>query len=394
MTLLKNLVPVLAAAGFAAAQGPCGGTATIQNAGDASALSACETFSGDIVIATGTTDNIALDGIQTLDGSLRATGVENLTQISSSTLEIITDTFELKELQILSTMDFPRLSNVDKIKWEALPALQQLTFTSGVNQASTVDIQNTLLNSLSGISLDVVDRLILANNRYLQDVSLPLKSVREAFNVEANGADLVVDFPELAWAFNMTMRNCSDIRLPALQSINGSMGVYSGSFETFMGPNLTTVGQSLSFVNNDQLVNISLPQLTKVNGGFQIANNTNLETIDGFPALETVGGALDFNGKFSTVDLPALNDVRGAFNLQSTEDISVDCDRFQDLAGTNKEIKGKFTCAGKQENPGGEGTTPSKSKDSKPNAASSPLQVSSVKIASLAMLVATLLGLL
>lgn len=353
MALLKAIFSALIVAGAASAQA-CSATATtIQNSGDATALASCQTFTGDVVIETGTTDNIRLDGLERLDGSIIARNVSRLTEISSSTLERISDAFELEELQILSTLNFPRLRVVETIRWEALPALQALTFDSQVQLAAVVDIQNTQLNSLEGINLRDVDRFYIANNPYLREIRLQLQTIGEAITLEANARDLVVSFPNLEWAFNMTLRNVSDLALPSLSSVNGSMGIYSGGFETFGAPNLTTVGQSLSFVGNDAMTNISLPELTKVNGGFQIANNSALETIDGFPKLETVGGALDFTGSFTDVDLPALDDVRGAFNMQSTQDIEEECERFRELSGTNNVIKGKFMCEGQRERPTG-----------------------------------------
>ena len=54
--------------------------------------------------------------------------------------------------------------------------------------------------------------------------------------------------------------------------------------------------------------------------------------------------------------LPSLNLVKGAFNPQSNENIDSTCNHFKPLAGPNKDIRGKYTCAGKQSNPSGTGT--------------------------------------
>lgn len=62
---------------------------------------------------------------------------------------------------------------------------------------------------------------------------------------------------------------------------------------------------------------------------------------------------------FPSIDLPKLEDVRGAFNIQSEEDIADQCTAFKKEAGEGKTIKGKFQCAGKQSNPGGADTKPS-----------------------------------
>jgi len=57
-----------------------------------------------------------------------------------------------------------------------------------------------------------------------------------------------------------------------------------------------------------------------------------------------------------SVTLPKLADVRGAFNLQSSGDISSACSTFQPLSGPNNVIKGTYTCAGTESHPGGTGT--------------------------------------
>jgi hypothetical protein len=274
-------------------------TTTIQNAGDASALASCQTFSGSIALATGTTDAIALDGIQRITGSLIASNVTQITQLSGDSLARIDDTFTLNGLTILSTLNFPRLEIVDNIDWQALPALQGLSFTTGIQQASTVSIQNTQLNNLDGINLQVVDQMTIANNNYLDEINMQLGNISQALILEANGRNVSATFPNLEWAYNITFRNVSTVSIPSLASINGSMGFYANFFESVSAPNLTTVGGTLSFVSNEDMTNASFPELKTVGGGLQVANNTALENIDGFPALQTVGGALDFNGNFT-----------------------------------------------------------------------------------------------
>ena len=64
------------------------------------------------------------------------------------------------------------------------------------------------------------------------------------------------------------------------------------------------------------------------------------------------------------MEFPALEDVRGAMNLQSTKDISSICDRFEEEAGSNKVIKGKYTCVSNNEDPSGLDSDGSSSSDS------------------------------
>lgn len=358
MSILRFVLPALAAAGTAfAASCSISGTTTIQNSGDATALASCKTFAGSIAIATGTTDIINIGNVQTITGDLVVSNASSITSIGGDSLETIKGTFQLDEVQVLSTLSFPQLTTVGTILWNALPNLQQLTFTTGVQMVSTVNIQNTELNSLNGINVKTVDTLYIANNRYLGDITMQLANVNTSLILEANNPAMNVSFPNLISAFNMTFRNCSSVDTPSLASLNGSMGFFGNDILSYSAPNLTEVGGSLSFVSNTQLTNISLPQLTRLGGGFQISNNTELKTIDGFPKLKTIVGALDFNGNFTDVELPSLGDVRGAFNIQSSGDISKACSNFQSLKSSSV-IKGSYQCAGLQSKPGGAGTTP------------------------------------
>ncbi|KAK5138317.1 hypothetical protein LTR08_003378 [Meristemomyces frigidus] len=350
----RYLVPALAVAGRAVAQSCSNAaTTTIQNAGDASALASCTTFSGSIAIATGTTDSIAINGVQSITGSLVATNVTQMTQLSADSLTTIGASFTLADLTILSTLNFPRLSDVETIDWEALPALQGLSFTTGVQTANALSIVNTQLNTLDGINLQTVDTMVISNNPYLEDVTMQLGNVSTSMLIYANGRNVSAIFPNLEWAATLVFRNVSAVSIPSLASVNNSMGFYSNFFDTIAAPNLTSVGGSLSFVSNTDVTKISFPELTTVGGGLQVANNTALETIDGFPDVKTVSGALDFNGAFTSVMLPELADVKGAFNLQSTKNIDTACSHFEPLSGENNVIKGTYTCSGEEASPSG-----------------------------------------
>lgn len=356
--MLKYALPALAVIGGASAACSVSATSTIQNAGDASALATCSTFTGSIAIATGTTDAINLAGVRTIRGSLIAEDIPRMAQLGADSLETITDTFKLNDVQILSELNFPRLTAVESIVWQGLPNLNALNFGSQVQEASNVDIQNTFLASLTGINVKVADTFLLANNLDLQQVSLQLANVTTSLGLVNNGKRLIAEFPNLVWAYNLTIRDTASIALPSLQTINGSLGFYENSFSSIAGPNLTDVGGSFSIVSNNQLTNVSFPKLTRIKGGFQVANNTAFEDVVGFEKLETIDGAFDVNGPIDNIEVPALNAVSGAFNLQSTEDITDICTNFKKLKDDAK-IRGKYTCAGKQTTPGGVGTTPS-----------------------------------
>ncbi|KAJ4317565.1 cell wall protein Ecm33 [Neodidymelliopsis sp. IMI 364377] len=357
-SFLKIALPALAMAGSAYADCSVSATTTIQNAGDATALASCKTFSGSIAIATGTTDDIALTGVQHLSGNLIATNNTNMKRLSADSLESLDGEMRLDGLTRLYAVDFPKLKTIDSIKWNALPNLQNIGFTSEVTEASKIDIQNTALRSLEGINIEEVETVFIANNGYINEISMQLGNVSDSLTFADNNEKLAVTLPNLIWATNLTFRFIGSLEMPSLETLNGSLGLYNNGFESFSAPNLTSIGEALAIVANEKLSNITFPLLTKITDNLQIANNTNLSSIDGFPKLTSIGGAFDISGNMSTVETPELDSVKGAFNLQSTGNVTDACTNFYQPLKDKKLIQGKFYCKGKLVDPGTNGNKP------------------------------------
>ena len=78
----------------------------------------------------------------------------------------------------------------------------------------------------------------------------------------------------------------------------------------------------------------------------------------------------------TSLKIPELNEVRGAMNLQSSEDIQDVCDNFSSMASSNGVIRGKFTCKSNNGDPktlsegGGSGSSTGSGSDTSGNAAS------------------------
>ena len=200
----------------------------------------------------------------------------------------------------MSNLQFDSLTGVNIIEWIALPALQSLNFAQGIQKANSVVISNTQLTNINGIELTAVGTLNINNNNYLTDVNVnDLKNITNALSFSANGRDLAISFPNLEQAANLTFRNVSKIDMPSLAIVAGDMGFYSDTFQTFTAPNLTSTGGTLAFVDSPSLTSFAFPSLQTIGGGFLVANNTNLQAINGLPKLATIIGALDFAGTFN-----------------------------------------------------------------------------------------------
>ncbi|KAL8821197.1 MAG: hypothetical protein Q9223_000712 [Gallowayella weberi] len=364
MAVLQYLLPALALASAAYAQCSNSGTLTIASSADASQLASCTTYSGSVAIETGLAypkdsngrQQIEVTNVRKITGNLSVIDAAQLSSLSFDSLQSIGG-FTLRRLTDLSTLSIPQLTQVSQLDFLTLPALQNLDFGgTGLTKADTVFISDTGLSTLMGINnLQQVETFNINNNGGLQNISLQVTSIGKSLAIEANDgyqSGLTTSFPMLQTATNMTFRNCSSISLPALVNVTENLGFYGNTFETFAAPNLTSAG-GLIFVDNTALTNISLPQLTAINGTYQIANNTQLKEVNGFTKLSIVKSGLDFSGNFTDVQLPALTQVQGAFNLQTSA--KFDCSGFDKLV-PNKVVKGKYYCASSLVKPGKEGT--------------------------------------
>lgn len=241
-----------------------------------------------------------LDSIQQITGSLTCKNCPNLSSLSGSSLSAIGGDFVLNEVVGMTTLSFPMLTTVlGDINFIALSNLQTLGFTTGVTKAGGVHIENTILTSLDGISLRSVGKFEIQANNYLKSVNINnLMNATDEIDFSDNYTGLEIELPNLASGTNMTFRSVKAVSIPSLKKLTNALGLWNCEFDSFSAPNLTSVGD-LTFFNNTQLSNISMPLLKTVDGGFEITKSDPLKNIS-FPALETVTGAVDFSGDFGS----------------------------------------------------------------------------------------------
>lgn len=279
-------------------------------------ISSCDNFKGDITLSPSLA-SATISGVVNITGSLSVTNSSTLTSITAPDLQMISDEFKIDIATALNALNFPELTTVGSVNWMTLPQLSSLNIAKEITNATNVIISDTGLTSLDGINVQNVATFNVNNNRYLQDVDVGLISVSNALSVSFNGNGVAASFPDLKWANNATFQDLSTISLPNITKVNNSLGFVNNSIPGLTLSKLTSVGQSLFIVANDDLTNISFPKLTSIGGGFQIANNTNLKSILGFPKVSKVGGAIDFLGNFSSAALPSLDVVKGGVDIES-----------------------------------------------------------------------------
>lgn len=237
-----------------------------------------------------------MDGIQKITGDISSVNA-TVSEFGAPQLSSIEGKFSLNQLTMLKNLNFPSLESVGSINWEGLPQLQSLNFGKGVSKANDVSIANTGLASLKGISLDTVGDFQIQNNNALESVNVnALKNASGIINFSGNKHSLNIKLPNLDHVKQLTVTNVSSLVVPSLHELTGILGLYGGSFQNFSAPNLTFAGD-VTFSDNKQLNNVSLPELKNLTGSLNIYRNDELKDIN-LPSLKQVGGAVDWSGKF------------------------------------------------------------------------------------------------
>jgi hypothetical protein len=349
---VKHLLPAIAAIGSVAAQTrTCtieDSTTTVNSQADATGLAGCGTVEGSVLLGTNTGASIDISGPKRITGDFQVLDNGVLETLTSSTLESIGGSFTMRNVTLLTSLNFAKLTSVRSLAWQSLNRIASLSL-GPLTQAEEVTISDTFLDKLDGIDLESVRKLDINNNGRLTKFTTQLKDLSDNLNIQANGIDLDVSLPNLVWISNMTIANVTSFSVPSLQVVNGSARFDSNYFESFSAPNLThTESGDISFVGNGKLNNITFPKLTAIGGGLLIANNTGLDKVTFFSELETIGGAVKLRGNFTEVEFPALQDVKGAFDVSSTANIRSSCETLLKIApqsqGGDGKIQGTFSC--------------------------------------------------
>lgn len=282
------------------------------------------------------------DKLTTIENTFSVINATQMTALSASKLERV-QTFEALGLTVLSVLDFPKLTSVDNLKLLELPALSTLTLTYAIEDFVDLEIQSTFLSSTDGIfPSGEVNSILLASNRYLYDVTMPVKRVSGALTVRDNGDKLTLRLEDLWHADQITLQDLSRVNIPSLGSVSGFLTVSDNDIRELLLPNFTSSDGFVSIRGNGDLRSLDLSALESVNSDFIIAENPKLPNIT-LPNLKTVNGALYLDGNFSFVDLPAIESIEEGLWVISPD---IQCDTYAEIAWmqpANGIVKGGVT---------------------------------------------------
>ncbi|KAF4540047.1 hypothetical protein BFW01_g3405 [Lasiodiplodia theobromae] len=326
-----------------AADEGCDVDITINDEKDWEAKGSCTVYGGDITVGPDMIASFDLgDKLTTIENTFSVINATQMIALSASRLERV-QTFEASGLTILSELNFPKLTSVDNLKLLGLPALSTLSLTYTIENFVDLEIQRTFLSSTDGISPSgEVNSILLANNRYLYDVTMPVKRVSGALTVRDNGDKLALRLKNLEHADQIILHNLSAVNLPSLGSVSGFLTVSDNNIKDLLLPNFTSSDGFVSIRENGDLRSLDLSALESVNSDLIIAENPKLPNIT-LPNLKTVNGALYLDGNFSFIDLPAIESIEEGLWVISPD---TPCDTFAEIAWmqpANGVVKGGVT---------------------------------------------------
>lgn len=311
---------------------------------DVASVAACATAVGDIFITGDSFGIIDLTGTKEVYGNLQINGTQKATTFNAPDLQLVSGELQVSDATILATVNLAQLVTVGSLYYNALPALESTGLTTGITSAESVTIANTGLTSLDGISVYSLTTFDVNNNADISTIDSSLQEVTDFLSINYNSDKVAVYLDQLTSAQNVVFQSCASLSAANLTTVNGSLSLESNTFESFEFPELTSIGNSLSIEQNDNLEEFNFPELTSIGGALTIDDNENLNSFSYFPELKTIGGSVVISGDFNNGTFPKLTKVAGGFNLTSTGSLS--CSEFVSL-NSDGDIKGnKFYCEG------------------------------------------------
>lgn len=260
----------------------------------------CDVVDGDVTVDSDVSGDLVFNGIKQIKGDLIINNASGIVSISSTSINAIGGNFTLNNLEFLSTLEMSSLKSVGAISLIKLTQLDNLNFgTEGVTKVKSIQVTDTFISDLSGLSVATVENFRIDNNRKMTSFNSDLVNITGQLIISSNGNNMEITMNELELASEMQISNVKSFKAPKLEKVSQSIKFDNNrELTSFIATNLTEIGDDLSFINNKKLSNISMPALETVSGGFTIQNNTAMEAIEGFDELATVSGGIILRGDF------------------------------------------------------------------------------------------------
>ncbi|KAI8967982.1 hypothetical protein BDF20DRAFT_991604 [Mycotypha africana] len=346
--LLSFALSTLLAAHLCIIQGvtaaACRGDLHVKTQEDMDQVRTCKTYGGSIIVDNTAITSLKMNTVELLEGDLIITNNSALQRLQIPSLQGINGQFKMVNNKLLNSLEVPQLYATRELEISIHPALNDLAFTSGLTQVEKLKIADTTITKVDGLKMSNCKELEISNNNYLKSLSLTNATAIGSMLISANSPAIRVDIDNLSTLHDATFRDVAELSMKNLKKVSGDMSFISNSFENLQLPQTSEIAGTLTLTDNLRLYNLSMPQLMHLGGALSVSTNEKLVNINAFPSLQQVDGTLDITGGFDEIQFPALLDVRGGLNIQTSSQ-SFDCDGMNKLR--HGVIKGNvFVCKG------------------------------------------------
>lgn len=313
----------------------------------------CDEVYGDVVLNSVNFDSsiVNFGKLKKINGDITIENCEDIIRISAQNLKYITGDFHLTSLTSLVSVEFPVLESATSLVWKVLPILNSVSLNQDVLIDQNIIISDTSISNIDGFTkIKEIEIFNINNNRFLETIKSNIEVVNTQFSVHANAKELELEMAQLRSVRNITVRDTSLVYFPKLETVSSSLEFIENLFTSLEIPTLKQVGGTLGIIDNSNLINVDLNNITEIQGGLMISNNRYLESIDFFQSLKQIGGAIHFEGKFKEASFDNLKLVKGSAYIKSSSE-AMDCGRWIAPKNGRSIIRGgkiKCTSAKKQ----------------------------------------------
>jgi hypothetical protein len=216
-----------------------------------------------LLIEPSATGAISLDGLGSLPVSLNCYDANQITSISSNSLRSVGYWFDIENLSSLITLSFPKLESIGQtLNIVNTPALERLQLAYGASAgaiytgsaASLTNITNTGLAEIEGWMNATTHDIWIEYNRNLRTVNLLVYQVLRYSSgawgdlfIMNNGQTVNVSLPNLfSVGGTFTIGNCSELSIPSLTLVDGSMEMINAHFSSLSAPSLVRINGDLN----------------------------------------------------------------------------------------------------------------------------------------------------
>ncbi|PVU99146.1 hypothetical protein BB559_000974 [Furculomyces boomerangus] len=315
---------------FVTGQNACSGGIAINSERDASRISGCQRYSGDVTVSQVNVEKLDFGDLYEIYGNFIVSNNFNLKSVLLNGLTKVSGSMILKNNTQLIGIAIPKLTSVTKLSVTNNPNLNYLNADS-ITSADIVEISQTSIQELRSLMFKKCKSLEISGNMNLKSIELfNLVEASQYLSIMDNNRQSKLSLPVLVTINGkMTFKNLASISAPSLQKVVESMNLIENTAQEIEFPVLQNTRNNIFIISNKNLESIKFTKLRDIGSGLIIQNNPKLTTIakDSFPELQSIGDKILAVGAFNSVEFPKLKNVDKAITFQSSG--KLDCSELR-----------------------------------------------------------------